>query len=95
MTVNVQMLVDLPDHEFEQCVSQTIKRRRDFPEWWRLLLHEDLIDATEGVIEGFLEVGIRQARDPERYPRARGFVEQMRGVLAEITMARASREEAS
>lgn len=70
--MNIQMLVDLPDDEFEQCVSQAIKGRRDFPDWWRLLLHEDLIDATEGVIEGFLEVGLRQARDPERYPHARG-----------------------
>lgn len=91
--MNIQMLVDLPDDEFEQCVSQTLKRRRDFPEWWRALLHEDLIDATEGVVEGFLEDGLRQARDPERFPHARGFVAQMRGVLAEITMTRASREE--
>ncbi|WP_300345182.1 hypothetical protein [Nesterenkonia sp.] len=93
MTVNVQMLVDLPDDEFEQCVSQAIKGRRDFPDWWRLLLHEDLIDATEGVIEGFLEVGLRQARDPERYPHARGFAQKMRGILAEITLERAVREE--
>lgn len=35
----------------------------------------------------------RQARDPGRYPHARGFAQKMRGLLAEITLERAVREE--
>lgn len=90
--MDIQRLIEMDDVEFAQCVSQTVKRRADFPEWWRALLHPDVIDATQEEIERNIVVGERQARDPGRYPFAAGFVAKMRGVLAEITMARVTGE---
>lgn len=86
--MDIRQLIDMDDEEFAQCVSQTMKRRSEFPDWWRALLHPDVIGDTEDVVRGFVEDGTRQAADPARYPHAAGFVKNMRGVLAEITMAR-------
>lgn len=86
--MDIQRLIDMGDEEFAQCVSQTVKRRGDFPDWWRALLHPDVIEDTQAEIERNIKVGERQAQDPGRYPYAAGFVAKMRGVLAEITMAR-------
>lgn len=91
--MNIQKLVDMDDAQFEHCVSQAIKGRRDFPHWYRAILHEDVIDDTQAVVEGFIEAGERQELDPERFPAARGFVRKMHAVLAEITLERIAREE--
>jgi hypothetical protein len=85
--MDIQRLIDMDDDTFAHCVSQTMKRRSEFPDWWRALLHPDVIADTEEVVKGFLRDGLRQAEDPARYPRAAGFVENMRGVLAEIAMS--------
>lgn len=45
--MNIQDLVDMSDEDYAEAVSQAAKGRREFPEWWRLVLHPDLIDATE------------------------------------------------
>ena len=86
--MNVQALVDMPDDEFDQVVSQAIKGRRDFPEWFRLITHPDVIDDTEDSIRRAMAKAERQASDGDRFPHAAGFVSKMRGVLAEVTPAK-------
>lgn len=91
--MNIQKLIDMNDAQFEQCVSQAIKGRRDFPHWYRAVLHADVIDDTQGVVEGFVAAGLQQSEDPERYPAAVGFTRKMQAVLAEIQLERIVREE--
>lgn len=90
--MDIDQLVHMDDGEFEQCVSQAIKRRGDFPRWWAACLHADVIDDTEEVVNGFIETGTRQAQDPDKYPYAKGFVAKMRGVRAEIRLQRITEE---
>ena len=86
--MNIDALRDLPDEEFEQVVLQAVKRRTDFPEWWRAVLHTDLIDDTEQAIRKAQDAAYAQSLTPERYPRALGFARKLDGILAEITLAR-------
>lgn len=86
--MNVQRLIDMDDDEFAEAVSQAAKSRRDFPAWWRAVLHPDVIDETEDVIREAKAAAERQALTPERYPHARGFARKMDGLLAEITLER-------
>lgn len=70
--MDIDQLVHMDDGEFDQCVSQAIKRRGDFPRWWAACLHADVIDDTEEVVTGFVETGMRQAQDPVKYPVCEG-----------------------
>lgn len=86
--MNITALQAMSDEEFTRVVVQAAKRRTDFPDWWRVVLHPDLIDDTEDIIRAARADAVRQSENPQRYPHARGFVQKMDGVLAEITLAR-------
>ena len=91
--MNIQDLVDMSDEDYAEAVSQAAKGRREFPEWWRLVLHPDLIDATEQTLLDAKSSAERQALTPDRYPAARGFARKMGGLLMEIRLTRAARGE--
>lgn len=91
--MNIQDLVDMSDEDYAEAVSQAAKGRRDFPEWWRLVLHPDLIDATEQALLDARSSAERQALTPERYPAAASFARKMGGLLMEIRLTRAARGE--
>ena len=84
----MQALVDMPDDEFDQVVSQAIKGRRDFPEWFRLITHPDVIDDTEDSIRRAMAQAERPATAPDGTPPPAASVSKMRGVLAEVILAK-------
>lgn len=91
--MNIQRLLDMDDDEYAEAVSQASKGRRDFPHWWRAVLHPDLIDETEAVLTEMRDSAARQALTPERYPAAANFEKKVRGLLVEVALERSSREE--
>jgi len=92
--VKLHILIDMPQEEFKDAVMQAFKQRKDFPEWWRVVLAPELIDATEQVITGVLETVETQAERPARYPQAASFALTLRRqALTELALARAAHEE--
>lgn len=92
--MNIDVLARMDDGAFDDAVMQAFKRRDDFPEWWRAVLHPDLIDDTEESLRRTLGRAEGQAADPSRYPQAAGFVLKIRrNALPEVMLARACMED--
>ena len=92
--MKLQVLIDMPEDEFKDAVMQAFKRRKDFPEWWGVVLTPELIDATEQVLRDVLEVVDGQAERPARYPQAASFALTLRRqALTELALARATHDE--
>lgn len=91
--MNIDAFKAMDDDQFDQCVSQAVKKRDHEWKWWKALLHPDLIDDTEASIQSAIEHAEEQALNPERYPAAGGFARKMRGVLAEITLEKLTRDD--
>ena len=86
--MQLDQLLDMDDEDFERVVMQAVKRREDFPHWWRAVLVPELIDATEQVVKAARDAAEVQALTPGKYPYAAGFASKMASVLAEITLSR-------
>lgn len=77
-------VIDLPEDDFRELVSQAGKARVREPEKWELLLHPALIDATRAVLEENMASADRQMEDPRRFPHAKHFHTRMRGLLMDL-----------
>ena len=77
-------VIDLPEQDFKELVSQSMKARTREPEKWQLLLDPAVIGATRDVIEEFIDDAEQQMSDPARYPHARHFHRRMRGFLVDL-----------
>ena len=86
--MQLDQLLDMDDEDFERVVMQGVKRREDFPDWWRAGVVPELIDATEQAVKAARDAAEVQALTPGKYPYAARFASKMASVLAEITLAR-------
>lgn len=84
MNAALEWVINLPEDDFKELVSQSMKARAREPEKWQLLLDPGVIDATRDVLEEFITDAERQMNDPGRYPHAGHFHRRMRGFLMDL-----------
>lgn len=84
--MSVEALIEMDDEEFRRKADRAVKNRHRHPEWWKMFLHPDVIDATEQVIQDAIEVASGHTDNP----RAKTFVRAMRDALDEIDLSRLS-----
>ena len=70
--MQLDQLLDMDDEDFERVVMQAVKRREDFPHWWRAVLVPELIDATEQVVKAARDSAEVQALTPGSIRMRRG-----------------------
>lgn len=86
--MDIDALIEMDDDKFKNVVLQAAKRRDQFPDWWRAVLHPDVIDATEQVLLDARDAADVQSLNPGRFPAAAGFARKVDGFLAEVALAR-------